>query len=364
MNKRNSEKICILVDSLSKGGAEKAAAELSNLLFTSGKEIVVISLKNDITYPYSGNLINLGTNESSFKLLKQLKKTFLLRKHLKQINPDFVIDFRMRSRQFMEFILHSFVFDNKKMIYVVQNYQIDWHLPKGKWFLKIYAKGKIVGVSKEIKKVLEVNYGFSNVYYIPNFVNPDKIRQMSKENVATSIKGKYIVCIGRLTNYTKQHDKLIAAYKQTNLAAIGVKLLILGDGPDRLKLKKLIAEQALQDTVKLLGYVKNPYPYLKDAMFKVLCSRVEGLPLSIIESLVLKTPVVSFDCKSGPSEMIVDGENGFLIENQNFDALKKAMELLVNNAELALKLKAGTNKYLNDYLPKNNLKLWNTLLAN
>lgn len=356
-----SSKICILTDSLSVGGAEKAAAELSNLLFNDNKEVVIISLRQNITYPYSGKLINLGENEPKSKLLKQINKLILLRKFIRKEKPDYIIDFRMRCRRLMEFMLHKLVFDNENMIYVVQNYNVSWHVPKGNWFRNRYEKGKIIAVSKDVKSLLEDNYGFKNVSYIPNFVNDYEIKQMS--SLYEVKEGKYIIALGRLTNTIKQHDLLIEAYSKTNLPEKGVNLLILGEGKDYAYLQNLIKTKSLQSCVKLMGYVNNPYPYVKNALFKVLSSKVEGMPLSIIEALVLNTPVISFNCKSGPSDMIVDNVNGILVKDQDFEALKATLEFLIENDKALERLKNSDNKSLiKDYTPETNLLLWQKLL--
>ena len=67
----------------------------------------------------------------------------------------------------------------------------------------------------------------------------------------------------------------------------------------------------------------NPYDYIKQCKFLVLCSKFEGMPLVILETLTLGKPVISFNCKSGPSELITDKENGLLVKDQDFYELEK-----------------------------------------
>lgn len=361
MKQKSSKKICIVVDCLSKGGAEKIAGVLSEILFNKGGyDITIISLRDDISYPYSGTLINLGVNVSNFKIVKQVQKFFRLKKHIKQLNSDYVIDFRTRSRIIMEGLLHLFVWESKKMIFTVHNYHIDWHLPKGRFFVEYYKKGKVVAVSKSIKKLLEDSYGFNNVTFIPNVVNEAHIKSLA---IRKEINNNYIIAIARLLNDVKQLDKLILTYSKTSLAKQGVKLYILGDGPDKENLNSLINKLQLKEHVKLLGFVENPYPYIKQAMFKVLCSKVEGLPMVILEALTLNTPVISFNCNSGPSEMIDHNVNGILVQDQDFDKLKKAIEYLANNEVVLNSFKQNTSANLEFYSEENHYKKWKTLLT-
>ena len=168
--------------------------------------------------------------------------------------------------------------------------------------------------------------------------------------------------MGRLRNDVKQFDQLIKVYNETRLIKKNIKLFILGEGSDRPKLEKLINDLNIQDHVKLFGFVENPYPYLKGAKFKVLCSKVEGLPMVILEALSLHVPVVSFDCNSGPSEMISHNKNGILVPDQDFEALKTSMDYLIDNKSILNSFRNYTDDNLEIYSEDNHLKKWESLL--
>lgn len=359
MSQKPLNKICIVVDCLSKGGAEKVAGILSKILIEKAFDVSIVSLRDDITYPYSGTLINIGKNHSKNKFIKQFQKTVRLKKNIKLLNPDIIIDFRIRNRFLMEFILYAFIWKSRKMIYTFHSYNIHLHLPKAGMFLKFYKKGRIVAVSNKIKKILNQSYGFSDVTFIPNTIDFERIEKLSKRK---SINERYIIAIGSLRNEVKQFDKLIEVFNETNLVEKNIKLYILGDGPDKHNLEKLIGELKLQDHVKLLGFVENPYPYIKDAMFKVLCSKFEGFPMIILEALALNTPVVSFDCNSGPSEMISHNKNGILVPDQDFEALKTSIDYLVNNKSILSSFRNNTDDNFELYSEENHFKKWKPLL--
>jgi glycosyltransferase involved in cell wall biosynthesis len=103
------------------------------------------------------------------------------------------------------------------------------------------------------------------------------------------------------------------------------RLLILGEGPERPALERLIGELGLVDRVRLAGYVADPYPYLEMADLFVLSSAWEGLGNVIIEALVCGTPVVATDCRSGPAEILENGRYGRLVPVSDPESLAAAM---------------------------------------
>lgn len=362
MTQNLKPKICILVDALSTGGAEKAASILSILLSNDGYLVSIISLRDNITYSYKGTLFNLGENEPSLKALKQIQKTIKLRKAIRHINPHFIIDYRMRNRFLMEFILYQYIFRSytNKIIYRINSFNIDWHIPKGSYFKNKYKKEKLVAVSLDIKKELENKYNFNNVTYIPNTFSVTNNNQQSNNTIACE---NYILAIGSLRNKTKQFDKLIATYAQSILKNKGYKLYILGDGYDKTTLQTQINNLKLQQDVVLLGYKKQIFNYIKQARYVVLCSKVEGFPNVLLEALSLNTPVVSFNCKSGPSEMVVDKQNGLLVKDQDFKALKTAMETLILDEALYMHCKSNTDLTLHKFRANTILNTWKQLFV-
>ena len=88
-----------------------------------------------------------------------------------------------------------------------------------------------------------------------------------------------------------------------------------------------------------MGQIAYPYKIVKHAKFLVQSSLFEGFPMVILESLCCETPVIAFDCFSGPDEIIVNGENGILVENQNFNELVKAINKMEDENDFYLHCK-------------------------
>jgi glycosyltransferase involved in cell wall biosynthesis len=108
----------------------------------------------------------------------------------------------------------------------------------------------------------------------------------------------------------------------------------LGDGEEKDALQRQIGQNQMTDFIHLFGFKEQPMSFIEKSQFLVLTSQYEGFPMVILETLSIGIPVISFDCETGPSEMIVHEHNGFLVANQNFNALQKAMNRMINEKEL------------------------------
>ena len=100
---------------------------------------------------------------------------------------------------------------------------------------------------------------------------------------------------------------------------------MLGEGPERPRLERLIGELGLADLVALPGFVENPLAYMAKADVLALSSRVEGMPTVIIEALACGTPIVATDCPHGPAELLGDGAYGRLVPVGDAGALGEAL---------------------------------------
>jgi len=120
-----------------------------------------------------------------------------------------------------------------------------------------------------------------------------------------------VLSAGRLT-WEKSYDCLIRAFAMVRERR-RVRLVILGEGPERPHLEALVRELQMEADVQLPGFAKNPYAFMSRAAVFVLSSTSEGLPTALIEALATGTPVVSTDCPSGPREILQDGRLGRLV---------------------------------------------------
>lgn len=147
----------------------------------------------------------------------------------------------------------------------------------------------------------------------------------------------FIAAMGRLDRQ-KGFDILLRAY--AGLVQPRPGLVIIGEGGERQGLQLLAAELGVADEVWLPGRLSEPAAGLRRAGMFVLSSRFEGFPNALLEAMVLGLPVISFDCASGPADIIDDGKNGLLVRAEDVDALVNAIDRLIKDANLARELGA------------------------
>lgn len=143
---------------------------------------------------------------------------------------------------------------------------------------------------------------------------------------------KKILSVGRLT-YQKNFQLLVAIAAEVLPKYEGWTWEICGEGEDRAELEQLIKENSLEGKLILRGQVRDFYSKYQEYSFIVMTSRYEGFPMSLIEAEANRLPLISFDIPTGPSEIIVDSKNGFLIPNNNRMLLKERIEVLIQNEE-------------------------------
>ena len=285
MQSKHKKRICIVARSLSEGGADRAAAMQSILLSNLGYEVFVVSVLDNIQFPFKGKLFNLGElKEKDDSVFGRFKRLLVLKRFLKSNNIDLIIDHRMRIKTISEHIISNWVY-KRKVIYMVHSSNINLYFPPFKSLTTYaYSKAKrIVSVTKNIGKHINDVYGFRNLSTIYNAVDFEYIDRMKCESI--SLQSDFIFWYGRFDDEVKNLSLLIEAYKASRLREKNIKLVLMGDGQDKEKLMKLVLKNELEQYIKLLPFSKNPFAYLNKSKFMVLTSRFEGFPMTILESL-------------------------------------------------------------------------------
>jgi len=169
---------------------------------------------------------------------------------------------------------------------------------------------------------------------IYNIIGPDDIEILKSEKVNHDwFNGNYEVIIGagNLSPW-KGFTDLIKAFSLIKNKK-SLKLVILGDGPEKHDLVNLIYELKLEDNIQLLGNVSNPFKYFSKSSLFVLSSRVEGLPNVIVEAMMCGCKIVSYDCPTGPREILQNGKYGTLVKPGDISMLSSSMIDLLKNTQ-------------------------------
>jgi glycosyltransferase involved in cell wall biosynthesis len=133
------------------------------------------------------------------------------------------------------------------------------------------------------------------------------------------------------------------------------RLLILGEGNERMRLSKLASDLSISNDVELRGHVTNPHNYMAHASVLGFTSRWEGMPLVLIEALASGLPIVATDCPSGPAELLQNGLYGDLVDIGDTEALAVNLLKILDNppcqkdlqqGALPYEIEQATNQYL------------------
>ena len=224
------------------------------------------------------------------------------------------------------------------------------------FFSKILYFSDLIIVNS-LKFKLEMKKKFNlNTKCIYNPLNIKEISKLSKKKIKFKFFTKdhiNLISVGRLV-YQKDHMTLLKAINEIK-DKVKIKLLIIGEGDQKINLISFIKKNNLQKIVNIKDRIENPFPYILKSDIMVLSSRFEGLPNILLEALTLKKFIVSSNCPTGPSEILDSGKGGFLFEVGNFKDLGNKILIYKKQKAKCNKLKNYAIKRLERFHFKKNL---------
>ena len=375
-------KILVLHGHLSMGGEERV---LLNVL----RNLVELNYDVDLLITWNHKENNLFESEipkkvnyeflfdsynGKNKLIKEIyrikaKTTYLkkIEKKIKNEKYDIVIDYSSNLLKYDNFDIKIPVF---AWIHFSLTFGEKLTLEKTKKYKKQYKKySKIFAITRVMKEefINKVGIDEKKVELVYNPIDL-KLIEKKAENVEKKyenyLKQDYFLQVSRLTQQ-KQPEHLVDIYYKLKQAGIKEKLYFIGDGEKKEIIKQKIKEYNLENDIILLGQIENPYPFFKNAKLFVHTAKYEGLPTVLLESLALGTPVVSYDCPTGPRDILgKNSEYGELISLNDKDMFVEKVLELMNSKEKYEKYKKLSLIRANDFSMENNKVKLKELIEN
>lgn len=293
-----------------------------------------------------------------FYIIKLRKYKKLLTQYLMELRPDITVSITRREINFLTKIK-----DGSKKVSEIHFARTFYrkiekrYLPKrvNRWLSKLWMDSLIKNL-KDLDKFVVLTHEdmenwpeLNNIMVIPNFVS----KQFSGKSDCSQ---KRVVAVGRYS-WQKGFDLLIAAWQIVNRRHPDWRLDIYGGGEYSLYQEMADAKQ-LSSVVHCFPAVQNVYEKYKESGFYVLSSRYEGLPLVIIEAMGAGLPVVAFACPCGPRDLILDGYNGFLVENGNVEQLADKITFLIENDDMRRSMSYNAATSVAYYTKENIMQHW------
>ena len=301
------KKVVIVLPHFKGGGVERVISLISKYA-PKHVNLAFVLFEPEIKYLLRGRLYVIGKYNSIFKLLRKLIDLYRI---LLSEKPDAILGCEKgRNLVILSFGFRRFIrMESYPGIYLRTSWARFIHAVKMILYRKVT---KMITVSHKMKET------FVNKYHIPSgkivtIYNPcdiSQIKSLSEERIEPELselfKKPVIVNVGRIVRQKGQWH-LIRAFSLINREFPDSRLVIVGDGPLRAYLEKLIIKLDLQNKALILGFKSNPFKYMKKGFIFALPSLVEGFPNVIVEALACGLPIMAADCLSGPREILNPG---------------------------------------------------------
>lgn len=340
-------RLTITVPSLSFGGAEGVAAMMANHWAQVGDLVTFITLDSSETDTFTLSeevqRYALGVMQDSQNLIQAVfnnrQRVRRLREIITESQPDVVISLTDRMN-----VLTLLAARKANWPVLISERSDPRHHPIGRlWsFLRkrTYPRAAALVVQTHgVSEFFRSWMGSSQIKVIPNAVpipRSSQVPVVTGQTLNSRSPSNVIFGMGRLSS-EKGFDFLIDAFASLAGEFPDWKLSILGEGPLRAALQSSIDERGLQKQIELMGWVADPELILDQGELFVLPSRYEGFPNALLQAMSRGLTCISFDCDSGPAEIIRVGTDGLLIPAENVPEMANTLKHLMSDKTLRKK---------------------------
>lgn len=330
-------RICFLEGDMSRsGGTERMTAWLANAL-CQGHDVHILSLrmaKDHAFFPLEGKVACEAVPPCPGKLgiWKQIRR---IHNYLKKNSIDCVINVDMGMGFYG--ILAAKGTGAKVITWEHGNFYNNWGSRLFPYMRRYAAKKSdavVVLTDKDRRNYLENIKGCAPVHTIPN--------PAQQHEHTYDVNSKTILSVGHLLR-NKGYHRVVEMAKKLLPQRPDWKWVICGEGQERANLEKAIAEAGLECQLLLPGLQKDMDAWYRNSAMLVMTSDLEGLPMTLLEGKGWGLPLVAFDIMTGPSDIIADGVNGYLVEPFDTDQMAEEIAELMDNDTLRLRLSANAS---------------------
>lgn len=367
-------RVTFVISSLSSGGAERVMSIMANYWAEKGQEITIItldSLASDF-YELHPNIkrIVLGLMRESENLWASIKNNVVrllsLRRAIKTSKPEVVISFVEKTN------ILTLLATRGLGLKIIISERIDpAHYNIGRtlfWLRKVtypWASATVVQTVK-VREWMINTVGKGAVEIIPNpiqYRNKENNCETPILNITSSRKFlRIVVAMGRLSPQ-KGFDLLLSAFARVAHLNPEWCLTVFGEGEERDRLTRLSNELGVAERVFFPGRVKNPLSLLRQADIFVMSSRYEGFPNALLEAMSCGLAVISFDCPSGPREIIRNDIDGLLVPPEDVNGMSTAMNRLMANDVERERLASHAVEVTERFGLEKIMRMWESLLS-
>lgn len=352
--------VCFYIDTLNgTGGTERITATLSNYLVNNGVNVTILSKRGGKKSFYqidSKIKVYAIYDRMDVNIYKNYVQTIrIYRSILSDIKPDVIINIGVNLS--LETIPATL--GNKCKIISWEHFNAKvYHNFYINYISKLLAakfSERIVVLTAEDKEVYQRKFYAKNVSVIPYPVSIDVT------GYAYNSESKYVLNVGRLTKQ-KGTDLLLESWALVNKCYPDWKLRIVGEGEWKEQLYSQAQRLNIQKSVEFVAPTLNVITHFKEASIFVMSSRYEGLPLVMIEAKCFGLPMVSFDCDTGPRQIIRDKIDGLLVEPENYELLAQGIIELIESKDSRINYSQEAKEDGNRFAPSVFYSHWNKVL--
>lgn len=343
-----NKSLCCVIHSLGVGGMERVMSILINDFYYSKNmdvHVIFIGKKPQVFYKIPDKIkLHFPDFEfDNFKRYHSIFKTILfLRNRVKKINPVAVLSFGEIWNNLV--LLSLLAIDTK--VFVSDRSKPSKNIGFFNEFLRrlFYPKASGLIVQTQYAKDRASLLGYNNnICVIPNPIYSLNKKAKCKNN-------NIVLSVGRLID-TKNYDRLIKMFIELN--PHNWRLVIVGGDSmphsNYNSLNRLISDLGATDKVCLAGLQSNTLDYYLEASIFAFTSSSEGFPNVLGEALSAGLPVISYDCEAGPSEIIINDYNGYLVDLFDDESFKERLSFLINDRKLRQRMSDNALKSIAKY---------------